>query len=76
MARAFAKIAFTANVQAAQARMGSRDAYRTAESGDAEAVELGPTRSNSSAHATAFTRGPSVRTAGPTSSTVAGRPAS
>ncbi len=42
MARAFAKIAFTANVQAAQARMGSRDAYRTAESGDAEAVELGP----------------------------------
>lgn len=42
MARAFAKIAFTANVQAAQARMGSRDAYRTAELGDAEAVELSP----------------------------------
>ena len=42
MARAFAKIAFTANVKAAQARMGSRDAYRSAELGDAEAVELGP----------------------------------
>ena len=40
MARAFAKIAFTPNVQAAQARMGSRDAYRTAELGAAEAVEL------------------------------------
>ncbi len=40
MARAFANIAFTPNVQAAQARMGSRDAYRTAELGDAEAVEL------------------------------------
>lgn len=42
MASAFAKIAFTPNVQAAQARMGSRDAYRAAESGDAEAAELGP----------------------------------
>jgi len=42
MARAFAKIAFTPNVQAAQARMGSRDAYRAAELGDVEAVELGP----------------------------------
>jgi hypothetical protein len=42
MARAFARIAFTPNVKAAQARMGSRDAYRTAESGDAEVVELGP----------------------------------
>lgn len=42
MARAFARIAFTANVKAAQARMGSRDAYRAAESGDAEAVELSP----------------------------------
>ena len=42
MARAFAKIAFTENVKAAQARMGSRNAYRTAESGDAETVELGP----------------------------------
>jgi ferredoxin-NADP reductase/predicted pyridoxine 5'-phosphate oxidase superfamily flavin-nucleotide-binding protein len=42
MARAFAKIAFTPNVRAAQARMGSRDAYRTAELGAAEAVELSP----------------------------------
>ena len=42
MARAFARIAFTPNVQAAQARMGSRDAYRTAELGDPEVVELGP----------------------------------
>jgi ferredoxin-NADP reductase len=42
MARAFARIAFTANVLAAQARMGSRDAYRPAELGDAEAAELGP----------------------------------
>lgn len=42
MARAFAKIAFTANVQAAQASMGSRDAYRSTELGAAEAVELGP----------------------------------
>jgi ferredoxin-NADP reductase/predicted pyridoxine 5'-phosphate oxidase superfamily flavin-nucleotide-binding protein len=42
VARAFAKIAFTANVQAAQARMGSRDAYRTAELGEPEAVELSP----------------------------------
>ena len=42
MARAFAKIAFTPKVQAAQSRMGSRDAYRTAELGDAEAVELSP----------------------------------
>jgi ferredoxin-NADP reductase len=42
MARAFATLAFTANVKAAQARMGSRDAYRTAELGDSEAVELGP----------------------------------
>jgi ferredoxin-NADP reductase/predicted pyridoxine 5'-phosphate oxidase superfamily flavin-nucleotide-binding protein len=41
MARAFAKIAFTRNVQAAQARMGSRDAYRGAEQGPVEAVELG-----------------------------------
>ncbi|MFZ2155679.1 MAG: pyridoxamine 5'-phosphate oxidase family protein [Bradyrhizobium sp.] len=41
MARAFAKIAFTPKVQAAQARMGSRDAYRAAELGDAEAAELG-----------------------------------
>jgi hypothetical protein len=42
VARAFARIAFTPNVQAAQARMGSRDAYRTAELGDVEAVELSP----------------------------------
>jgi hypothetical protein len=42
MARAFATIAFTANVKAAQARMGSRDAYRAAELGDAEAVEISP----------------------------------
>lgn len=42
MALAFAKIAFTPKVQAAQARMGSREAYRTAELGDAEAVELSP----------------------------------
>ncbi len=42
MARAFATIAFTRNVQAAQARMGSRDAYRTAEVGAAEVVELSP----------------------------------
>ncbi len=42
MARAFAKIAFTPNVQAAQARMGSRDAYRMAELGETESAELGP----------------------------------
>lgn len=42
MARAFAKIAFTPSVQAAQARLGSRDAYRTAELGETELVELGP----------------------------------
>ena len=42
MARAFAKIAFTPRVRAAQTRMGSRDAYRAAESGAAEAVELTP----------------------------------
>lgn len=40
MARAFAKIAFTPNVQAVQARMGSRDAYRTVELGATEAVTL------------------------------------
>ncbi|MBI2313015.1 MAG: pyridoxamine 5'-phosphate oxidase family protein [Betaproteobacteria bacterium] len=42
MARAFAKIAFTPRVQAAQTRMGSRGAYRTAELGAAEVVELSP----------------------------------
>jgi ferredoxin-NADP reductase/predicted pyridoxine 5'-phosphate oxidase superfamily flavin-nucleotide-binding protein len=41
MSRAFAKIAFTPNVQAAQARMGSRDAYRSTELGEPEVVELG-----------------------------------
>jgi len=40
MARAFAKIAFTPNVQAAQVRMGSREAYRSAELGKLETVEL------------------------------------
>jgi ferredoxin-NADP reductase/predicted pyridoxine 5'-phosphate oxidase superfamily flavin-nucleotide-binding protein len=42
MARAFAKIAFTPEVQAVQTRMGSRDAYRMAESGETESVALGP----------------------------------
>lgn len=42
MARAFAKIAFTPNVQAVQTRMGSRDAYRTVEIGATETVELSP----------------------------------
>lgn len=42
MALAFAKIAFTPNVQAAQGRMGSGDAYRSAASGEAEPVELRP----------------------------------
>jgi ferredoxin-NADP reductase len=42
MARAFAKIAFTPRVQAAQTRMGSRDAYRPVELGAVEAVELSP----------------------------------
>jgi len=42
MARAFAKIAFTPNVQAAQVRMGSREAYRSAELGELETVELSP----------------------------------
>jgi len=41
MARAFATIAFTPTVQAAQARMGSRGAYCTAEAGEVEAVALG-----------------------------------
>ncbi|MCQ8118004.1 pyridoxamine 5'-phosphate oxidase family protein [Methylomonas rosea] len=40
MARAFAKISFTANVQAVQTEMGSRAAYRTAELGDIETVAL------------------------------------
>lgn len=42
MALAFAKIAFTRNVQAVQARMGSAEAYRSAAAGEAEAVELSP----------------------------------
>jgi ferredoxin-NADP reductase/predicted pyridoxine 5'-phosphate oxidase superfamily flavin-nucleotide-binding protein len=42
MARAFAQIAFTPNVQSAQTRMGSRSAYRSAELGAPEIVELGP----------------------------------
>ncbi|MGE4112310.1 MAG: pyridoxamine 5'-phosphate oxidase family protein [Burkholderiales bacterium] len=41
MARAFATIAFTPNVRSAQAQMGSRDVYRTAETGEPETVELG-----------------------------------
>lgn len=40
MARAFAKLAFTPNVLAAQTRMGSREAYRSAELGEIETVEL------------------------------------
>lgn len=42
MARAFAGIAFTPTVKAAQRRMGSRDAYQAAETGPAEIVELSP----------------------------------
>lgn len=42
MALAFANIAFTPRVQAAQARLGSHDAYRNATLGEAEAVELSP----------------------------------
>jgi len=41
MARAFAKISFTPNVQAVQTEMGSRMAYRAAELGEAEEVALG-----------------------------------
>ncbi|MGZ0079908.1 pyridoxamine 5'-phosphate oxidase family protein [Methylomonas sp. YC3] len=40
MARAFAKISFTPNVQAVQAEMGSRTAYRSVELGDTETVAL------------------------------------
>ncbi len=42
MARAFAKIAFTPHVQAAQSRRGSRESYRSAEQGELETVELSP----------------------------------
>lgn len=41
MARAFAKIAFTPNVQTLQSIMGSRDVYRQAETGELESVALG-----------------------------------
>ncbi len=41
MARAFAKISFTPDVQAVQTEMGSRMAYRSAELGVAEEVALG-----------------------------------
>lgn len=41
MAKAFAKISFTPNVQAVQSEMGSRLAYRAAELGEAETVALG-----------------------------------
>ena len=40
MARAFAKISFTPNVQAVQTEMGSRTAYRAAELGETETVAL------------------------------------
>jgi len=40
MARAFAKISFTPDVQAVQTEMGSRAAYRAAELGEAETVTL------------------------------------
>jgi ferredoxin-NADP reductase/predicted pyridoxine 5'-phosphate oxidase superfamily flavin-nucleotide-binding protein len=41
MARTFAKISFTPDVQAVQTEMGSRMAYRAAELGEAEEVALG-----------------------------------
>lgn len=41
MARTFAKISFTPDVQAVQTEMGSRTAYRAAELGEAEEVALG-----------------------------------
>ncbi|CAD6872242.1 pyridoxamine 5'-phosphate oxidase family protein [Methylomonas fluvii] len=40
MARAFAKISFTPDVQMVQTEMGSRTAYRSAELGDTETVAL------------------------------------
>ena len=43
MARAFAKISFTPDVQAVQTEMGSRMAYRAAEIGHTEEVVLGNT---------------------------------
>src|SRR3989338_4029659 len=42
MARAFARIAFTPKVRAAQTRMGSRDGYRQLETGEDEVAALGP----------------------------------
>ncbi|AEG01918.1 pyridoxamine 5'-phosphate oxidase family protein [Methylomonas methanica] len=42
MARAFAKISFTPDVQAVQTEMGSRAAYRSVELGAAERVALSP----------------------------------
>jgi predicted pyridoxine 5'-phosphate oxidase superfamily flavin-nucleotide-binding protein len=42
MASAFARIAFTPNVRAAQTRMGSRDGYRRLETGEDEVAALGP----------------------------------
>ena len=42
MASAFARIAFTPNVRAAQTRMGSRDGYRQLETGEDEIAALGP----------------------------------
>jgi predicted pyridoxine 5'-phosphate oxidase superfamily flavin-nucleotide-binding protein len=42
MANAFSDIAFTANVKAAQARMGSREAYGRREQGPVEEAVLGP----------------------------------
>ena len=42
MARAFAKISFTPDVQAVQTEMGSRVAYRSVELGAAERVALSP----------------------------------
>jgi len=41
MARAFASISFTPDVQAVQTEMGSRAAYRSAELGEAEVATLG-----------------------------------
>ncbi len=42
MTSAFARIAFTPNVRAAQTRMGSRDSYRQLETGEYEVAALGP----------------------------------
>lgn len=42
MASAFARIAFTPKVRAAQTRMGSRDGYRQLETGEDEVAALGP----------------------------------